>query len=100
MSGCIYLIVISYDAHTYHSVQAAINGCLSIVLRKNGMSTADFRSHSANGLRQYGIAYGFMDIPRALLTRNKLLKALRDVEALNLIEVRTFLSRVKKHWEL
>lgn len=90
--------VVSYDAETYHSVQAAIAGCLSVVVPRKGLTRRQFRDHYQNGASRYGVAYGFLDIPRALLTRKKLIQTLEEMEVKNQEAVGTFVRIVQENW--
>lgn len=62
-------IFVSYDTETYHSVQAALSGALSIVVPRKERSRKDFYNH---GAMKYGVAYGLRGIPWALITRKRL----------------------------
>lgn len=62
-------IFISYDVTTFLSVQAALSGCISIVVPSNISKEEWISNHPYNA---YGIAYGFDDLNRAMETRNLL----------------------------
>lgn len=47
---------ITYDNETFHSVQAALCGCISIVIPDGRLSESEWRR--ANPMRKWGIAYG------------------------------------------
>jgi len=47
---------ITYDNETFHSIQAAISGCISIVIPDGRLTEEEWRS--SNPIRQWGIAYG------------------------------------------
>ena len=57
---------ISYDTSSYHSVQAALAGCISIVIPDEGVSKEEWISKQP--LLKYGVAYGFDDIEWAIST--------------------------------
>jgi hypothetical protein len=59
---------ISYDTSTYHSIQAALCGCISIVIPEEGVSKEDWIKNQP--LLKYGVAYGFDDIEWAISTQN------------------------------
>lgn len=59
---------ISYDSITFHSVQAALCGCLSIIIPDNNISKEEYFKRSP--LCKYGIAYGMDDIEHALKTQH------------------------------
>ena len=71
-----YKYFISYDSLTFLSVIAALCGCISIVIKVNGLSKQDWldTTAAADYLRVtgepmlYGIAYGADDINNAINT--------------------------------
>lgn len=69
---------VTYDNNTFHSVQAAVCGAISIVIPDGRQSEEEWRSTSRN--RTWGIAYG--DTPEqikyALETRNLLINNLKN----------------------
>lgn len=85
-------VFVSYDTETYHSVQAALSGALSVVVPRKGRSRKDFYNH-AN--RKYGVAYGIRGIPWALATRKKLRESLISAEATDRKSVVDFVHLLK-----
>lgn len=67
-----------YDNYTFLSVQAAMCGCISIVI-PDGIKTKE-EWHTGYQFFQYGIAYGEDDIPRALETLPLLYKEIENTE--------------------
>jgi len=69
---------ITYDNETFHSIQAAMCGCISIVIPDGSLSEEDWRN--SNPIRKWGIAYGDSDdqIEFAKSTVDKLKKVLFD----------------------
>lgn len=57
---------ISYDTSSYHSVQAVLSGCISIVIPDEGVSKEEWQNKQP--LLKYGVAYGFDDIEWAIST--------------------------------
>jgi len=55
-------VCLSYDATTYIALQAAMCGCVSVVIPDPGVSKFDWLK---NDLHSFGVAYGFDDIDRA-----------------------------------
>ena len=68
----------SYDTYTFLSVQAAMCGCISIVVPDPKVSKEQWLSGSR--LFKYGIAYGEDDIPRAIETLPLLLEEIKLVK--------------------
>ena len=69
---------ITYDNATFHSVQAAVCGCISIVIPDGRLTEEQWRNTSRN--RKWGIAYGDTDeqIKFALETRHLLISDLKS----------------------
>ena len=68
----------SYDTYTFLSVQAAMCGCISIVVPDPNITKEQWLAGSR--LSKYGMAYGEEDIPRALETLPLLLKEIKLVK--------------------
>ena len=64
-----FKVFITTDIATFFSVEAAMAGCLSIIVPADGISRYEWihTSYGKNDLK-YGIAYGKKDIPHALNT--------------------------------
>jgi hypothetical protein len=69
---------ISYDSATYHSVQAAMSGCISIVVPDLGVSKEDWIEKFP--LMKYGVAWGIEDIEWAENTKHLVKDHLKDLE--------------------
>ena len=85
---------ISYDHATLACVQAALCGCLSIVI-PDGVTTAQ-EWRLANPMAAYGVAYGFDDVDWANLTRPLLREHLRLLEKTSMAEIKAFIKAVKR----
>ncbi len=59
---------LSYDSASYHSVQAALCGCLSIVVPDDGVSKEEWIEKMP--LMKYGVAWGIEDIEWAETTKH------------------------------
>jgi hypothetical protein len=84
---------ISYDDACFLSVQAAMCGCLSIVVPKDGMSKEDW--HNKYPAHKYGIAYGADDVIFALATQSKVIPNLQEMEKETLTQAKAFIERAK-----
>jgi hypothetical protein len=73
---CEYFIC--YDPTTYHCVQAALCGCIPIVIPDEGLSKEEFRQRLP--FYKYGVAYGFDDIQHARETQHLVAKNLLDLQ--------------------
>lgn len=69
---------ISYDAVTYHLQQAALCGCIPVVIPDDGVSREEYMEKSV--INKFGIAYGFDDIERARETAHLLKGYLESLE--------------------
>jgi len=69
---------ITYDNETFHSIQAAMCGCVSIVIPDGSLNEEEWRN--SNPIRKWGIAFGDSDeqIEFAKSTVDKLKKVLFD----------------------
>lgn len=83
---------ISYDITTWLSVQAALCGCLSIVVPDEGITAEDWRA--AHPFYQYGIAYGVDDIDHARETLPLLRPHLEGLEVAGRLQVERLLHRM------
>lgn len=59
---------LSYDSASYHSIQAALCGCISIVVPEEGLSKEEWIARQP--IMKYGIAYGENDIQWAIDTKH------------------------------
>lgn len=69
---------ISYDAATYHSVQASLCGCLSVVIPDDDISYDKWVDRMPH--MKYGIAYGYENIDYAKQTSNLLHDYIFDLQ--------------------
>jgi hypothetical protein len=67
----------SYDTYTFLSTQAAMCGCISVVVPDPKVSKEQWLKGSR--LNQYGVAYGEEDIPRALETLPLMFKEINQI---------------------
>jgi hypothetical protein len=81
----------SYDTYTFLSVQAAMCGCVSIVVPDPNIPLDTWLKGSR--LNQYGIAYGEDDIPRALETLPQLRQEIEKIE----IEMNNQITKFVQH---
>ena len=81
-------ILISYDSESAWATQAAAAGCLVVIVPTKGIKKQQFWRDFP--LQKFGIAYGFFDIPRALITRKHLMTAILNDEAENEKSVRKY----------
>ena len=85
---------ITYDHATFACVQAALCGCLSIVIPDGVTNAQEWRR--VNPMAAYGVAYGFDDIDWANLTRPLLREHLRLLEKSSMAEIKNFIKVVKR----
>jgi len=69
---------ITYDNDTFHSIQAALCGAISIVIPDGRLTEEEWRS--SNNMRKWGIAYGDTEeqIDFAIKTRQKLVESFNN----------------------
>ena len=85
---------ISYDAITFHSVQAALCGCLSIVIPDEGVTKEEYFEKIPHC--RYGIAYGMDDIQHAKETQHLLRDVIQGVEDECKVLVRSYINECYK----
>ena len=90
------LVLVSYDTETFHSVQAAMAGSLSIVVPNSTLTRQD---HYARPWMKYGVAYGLRGIPYALMTRSKVRGHLEQMMSEEDESVSRFVKLTKEHFE-
>ena len=86
---------ISYDAMTFHSVQAALCGCLSIIIPDKGVTKEEYFEKTPH--HRYGIAYGMDDIQHAKETQRLLRGVIQGVEDECKTLVRSYINECYKH---
>ena len=86
-----------YDNHTFLFTQAAMCGCVSIVVPDPMFSKEQWMYGSR--LHQYGVAYGEEDIPRALETLPLLLQEIEKIKLEVNEKVITFAEHCQKYFK-
>lgn len=84
-------IFYSYDTATFLSVFASLCGCVSIVMPEVDVLPEEW--HNGFSYFRYGIAYGYNDIPYALLTRHLLKDELLKIEADTIWQTKAFIKK-------
>lgn len=84
-----YEVFISYDNACFLSAQAALCGCLSIVVPDN-LSKEEWLSKFP--YFKDGIAYGLSDIPRAMRTQSNIKENLLELERKSIELIKKFIS--------
>lgn len=80
---------------TYHAVQAALCGCISIVIPDPGVTKEEWIHN--NPLQKYGITYGLDDIKWALNTRHLVRKNLTEKNQETIVLVKTYIKKCYEH---
>lgn len=90
---------ITFDNETFHSVQAALCGAISIVIPDGRLTESEWRE--ANPSRKWGIAYGDTEeqINFAINTRDKLKKFIEEEVKRSEKEINFFRSQVILHFK-
>ena len=83
---------ISLDHASYHSVQAALCGCVSIVIPEEGTSKSEWSDKLP--LMRYGVAYGLDDIEWAINTKDQVLTNLIESEMEAQESVKSFVETI------
>ncbi len=86
-----------YDNYTFLSIQAAMCGCVSIVVPDGSKTKQEWLSGSR--LAQYGIAYGEDDIDRAIETMPLLLKEIEQIELDTEHQIHIFINKCKEFFQ-
>lgn len=81
---------ISYDDHTFLTSQAALCGCIPIVIPRNNISKKDWSFGS--DVYNFGHAYGFEEIEHAKNTRNEFLNKLKLFEDTSIEQTKKFIK--------
>lgn len=84
---------ISLDHASYHSVQAALCGCTSIVIPEEGTPKDEWLDKLP--LNRYGIAYGLNDTEWANKTQDKVLTNLIELENEAKESIKAFIKNIK-----
>jgi hypothetical protein len=92
---------ISFDPATFRSVEAAMVGCLSIVIPVPGVDKSEWASVSyAPEYLQYGIAYGFDDLDHARSTKGLVLHNLHEQDRKTRVTLVNFIKDIKRYFSL
>jgi hypothetical protein len=86
-----------YDDASFLSLQAALCGCISIVIPKDGISAEEWLGYSKT--RKYGIAYGEENIEHAIMTMDKVRFHLESLETEFYRNVKNFIVKTQK-WSI
>ncbi len=89
---------VSFDRVTYHSVFAALSGCISVVTPADGM-TAEQWKQSIN-THSHGVAYGFDDLHWAMISQHKTKEHLLNIEEKNIMYTKNMIKLIKEKWNL
>lgn len=80
-----------YDNYTFLNVQAAMCGCISVVIPDGTKSKEEWLQGSR--LNKYGVAYGLNDIERAVDTLPFLFKEMDQIELETNTQIRIFVNK-------
>ena len=86
---------IAYDSMTFHIQQAALCGCLPIVIPDEGVSKEEFIRRAP--INKYGMAYGFDDVEHAKATLHLMESHLKDMENESLELVKNYIKCCYNH---
>lgn len=86
---------VSYDSMTFHLQQAALCGCIPVVIPDEGVSKEVFIEKAP--VNKYGVAYGFEDIPHAKATMHLLRGYLEDMERESIELVKKYIADCYEH---
>lgn len=89
-------VFISYDTRTAYSVLAALCGCDSVVVPVDGVSAEMWMPSEEF---RHGIAYGFDDLPRARMTRGKLIDRINSANCRNRDSVTAFMAEANNYFD-
>jgi hypothetical protein len=91
-----YETFINYDSASYHSIQAALCGCTSIVIPDEGLSKEEWIRRQP--IMKYGIAYGEQDIDWAIKTKHLVREHVQSYYAETLKTVEQCRDIIYQHW--
>jgi hypothetical protein len=89
-------VIVCYDSESYWAFCAALCGCIVVIVPTPGVSRREFWKNYQK--RKYGIAYGWWDLPRAILTRNRILDSIKDEEQINQQNIHAYLKIVEDYF--
>ncbi|HCK99404.1 MAG TPA: hypothetical protein DHW42_04780 [Candidatus Marinimicrobia bacterium] len=85
----------SYDTATFLSLQAAMCGCISIIVPMDGICLNEWIEMSPT--RKYGIAYGEENIDHAIRTMHKVKPNLESVENRSIKQLEDFIIKTQEN---
>lgn len=85
----------SYDPYTFLCTQAALCGCIPIVIPQKNLTKDEWRKSLESGSQYYGVAYGFDDIAFAEETVSLLRPYLEQREKDTLLKIQSFVEITK-----
>lgn len=85
-----YETFVSYDHATFISVQAALSGCLSIVIPQEGLSREEWKKKDL--YHGYGRSYGLDDQEWAISTQEKLRARIEELEELSTFQIKEMIQ--------
>jgi len=88
----------SYDEATFLSLQAAMCGCVSVIIPRAGLSAKEWYKMSPT--RKYGISYGYEDIDHARSTMDKVKPHLEYLQSMSELMLDDFIETTQKCAEL
>ena len=87
-------LVVCYDSESFWAYAAALCGCTVVIIPTAGKSKKQFWNDFP--LLKNGIAYGWWDLPRALLSINLVREGLENIEHENLKSLRAYLEKINQ----
>lgn len=84
---------ISYDTYTAYSIFSVLCGCESIIIPDENISEEEWMPDVSD---RYGLAYGFENLEKSNLTKEKLISKILNEENRNLTNVANFIKEADK----
>lgn len=81
---------ISYDTATYLSIQAALAGCLSVIVPDGKMTAKEFHENTDGA--KYGIAYGWNDVEYAKSTQHLVRPLMEEFDKNSIVQTKKFIA--------
>jgi len=82
-----------YDNYTFLAIQAALCGCISIVIPDKSQNKTPDEWRDGSNLTKYGIAYGLDEIPRAVETLPKFRQEIDNIKLEMKQDIETFIKK-------
>jgi len=89
---------ICYDPLCFHTQQAALCGCVPIIIPDEGISKEDFTKRAP--VNKYGVAYGFEEIEYAKSTLHLVKPYLQTFEQEAISTVKNFINHCYQHMKI